>query len=95
MLSEGIIITVFPDDTLESVAAVRNAYANKIEPVNFHENALDVLAHQIAGILMDKETVTPRRNHDYGAQSIPLPQTLKKEAFGRCILFRQPQPIKN
>ena len=58
MLSEGVIVTVFPDDTLESVAAVKNAQAGKIEPVTFHEKALDVLAHQIAGLLMDKETLT-------------------------------------
>jgi ATP-dependent Lhr-like helicase len=57
MLSEGIIETVFPDDTLESIAAVKNAIANRIEPVVFHENALDVLSHQIAGILMDKEII--------------------------------------
>jgi len=57
-LSEGIIITVYPDDTLESIAAVKNAAANRIEPVLIHENALDVLAHQIAGILMDKETTS-------------------------------------
>ncbi len=56
-LSEGVIITAFPDDTLESMAAVANAKTNKIEPVIFHKNALDVLAHQIAGILMDKETI--------------------------------------
>ena len=54
-LSEGIIVTVFPDDTLESIAAVRNAVAGRIEPVLIHENALDVLAHQVAGILMDKQ----------------------------------------
>ncbi len=57
-LSEGVIVTVYPDDTLESVAAVKNAVANRIEPVRFHENALDVLAHQIAGILMDRTTIT-------------------------------------
>jgi ATP-dependent Lhr-like helicase len=57
-LSEGEIITVYPDDTLESVAAVRNAAANLVEPVRLHENALDVLAHQIAGILMDRTTIT-------------------------------------
>ncbi len=56
-LSEGIILTVYPDDTLESVAAIEKAQENHIEPVLFHENALDVLAHQIAGILMDKETI--------------------------------------
>ncbi len=57
-LSEGMIVTVYPDDTLESIAAVNNAVANRIEPVLFHENALDVLAHQIAGILMDKQNVS-------------------------------------
>jgi ATP-dependent helicase Lhr and Lhr-like helicase len=55
--SEGVIITLYPDDTLESIAAVKNAVDNKIEPVRFHENALDVLAHQIAGILMDRESI--------------------------------------
>jgi ATP-dependent Lhr-like helicase len=54
MLSKGFIITAFPDDTLESIAAVRSAYENKLEPVLIHEKALDVLAHQVAGILMDK-----------------------------------------
>jgi ATP-dependent Lhr-like helicase len=57
MLSEGVIVTAFPDDTLESTAAIRNAYENKIEPILIHYNALDVLAHQIVGILMDKGSV--------------------------------------
>jgi len=52
-LSEGVIVTAFPDDTLESMAAVESAYKSKLEPVLIHENALDVLAHQVAGILMD------------------------------------------
>ena len=56
-LPEGVIITAHPDDTLESMAAVQNAKKNRLEPVLFHKNALDVLAHQIAGILMDKETI--------------------------------------
>jgi len=55
-LSE-VIITAHPDDTLESMAVVQNAKLNRLEPVQFHKNALDVLAHQIAGILMDKETI--------------------------------------
>jgi ATP-dependent Lhr-like helicase len=56
-LSEGIILTVYPDDTLESVAAVENAVEGKLEPVLLHENALDVLAHQLAGLIMDKQTL--------------------------------------
>jgi ATP-dependent Lhr-like helicase len=57
VLSEGVIVTAFPDDTLESVAAVRNAYESRIEPVLIHEGALDVLAHQIVGLLMDQGTL--------------------------------------
>jgi ATP-dependent Lhr-like helicase len=60
MLSKGVIITAFPDDTLESTAAVRNAYEGKIEPVLIHEEALDVLAHQIVGILIDKGSITQK-----------------------------------
>jgi ATP-dependent Lhr-like helicase len=58
MLSEGVIVTAFPDDTLESAAAVRNAYKNKVEPVLIHEDALDVLAHQTVGLLIDKGFLT-------------------------------------
>jgi ATP-dependent Lhr-like helicase len=47
-------VTAYPDDTLESIAAVQSAYENKIEPVLIHEAALDVLAHQVVGLLMDK-----------------------------------------
>ena len=56
-LSEGVIVTAFPDDTLESIAAVRSACESKIEPVLVHEGALDVLAHQVVGLLMDKGEV--------------------------------------
>lgn len=57
-LSQGTIITVYPDDTLESIAAIENAATAKLESIKFHENALDVLAHQIAGITIEKDYVT-------------------------------------
>jgi ATP-dependent Lhr-like helicase len=78
-LSEGIIITVYPDDTLESVAAVKNAVANKIEPVLFHENALDVLAHQIAGILMDKENISLEELATIVHRAYPYRKLTKKQ----------------
>ena len=71
-LSEGVIITAHPDDTLESMAAVENANQNKLEPVLFHKNALDVLAHQIAGILMDKETISQTELLKIIQQSLPI-----------------------
>jgi ATP-dependent Lhr-like helicase len=56
--SEGTIITVYPDDTLEALASIKNAKENMIEPVVMHSNALDVLAHQVAGLLMDVQVVS-------------------------------------
>jgi len=57
--SEGIIVTVYPDDTLEALASIKNAKENRIEPVPMHQSALDVLAHQIAGLLMDIQQPLP------------------------------------
>lgn len=57
LVSKGIIITAFSEDALESSAAAHKARRKQLEPVLIHENALDVAAHQIAGILMDKRTV--------------------------------------
>ena len=54
LTSKGIIISAFSEDTLESLAAAKKARNSELEPLLIHENALDVLAHQIAGILMDK-----------------------------------------
>ena len=58
LVSKGIIVTAFPDDVLESLAAVKRAYNGLLEPIQTHKGALDVLAHQIAGILMDKHRAT-------------------------------------
>jgi len=58
LISKGVIITAFPDDTLEAITAVKRAYKGQLEPLTIHEGALDVLAHQTVGILMDKKQAT-------------------------------------
>ena len=52
-VSEGAIVAVSTEDLLESVAAVQKAREKSVEPVKIHEGALDVLAHQITGILQE------------------------------------------
>ncbi|MEM2884493.1 MAG: DEAD/DEAH box helicase [Thermoproteota archaeon] len=54
LTSEGVIITAFVDDALEAIAVVRRAEEGLIEPTKIHENALDVLAHQIVGLSLDR-----------------------------------------
>jgi len=58
LTSKGVIITAFPDDALEAIAATQRAYKGLLEPISMHEKALDVLAHQVAGIILDKQQAT-------------------------------------
>jgi ATP-dependent Lhr-like helicase len=48
-------MAVSTEDIVESVAAIRKVEDKSIEPVKIHEEALDVLAHQIAGIILESE----------------------------------------
>ena len=52
-VSKGILVTVSADDILESSASIVAAGRGRIEPTRPYSNSLDVLAHQIAGYLMD------------------------------------------
>ena len=71
--SEGTIVTVYPDDTLEALASVKNAQKKLVEPVLMHEKALDVLAHQICGFLMDEQTLTVARVAAADSPFLPVP----------------------
>ncbi len=53
--SEGVLVAVSTEDLLESVAVVELAMEGQLEDTKIHVGALDVLAHQIAGLLMDSE----------------------------------------
>ena len=53
--SEGVTIAASPEDALESIVISKRAKEGKLEPVAVQECALDVLCHQIAGILLEKK----------------------------------------
>jgi ATP-dependent Lhr-like helicase len=56
-VSKGILVTVSADDIMESSSSVASAAAGRIEPTRPYSNSLDVMAHQVAGYLMDFETM--------------------------------------
>jgi len=80
LISKGVIISAFPDDTLEAITATKQAYKGQLEPIRIHEGALDVLAHQIVGILMDKKQVSLDEALKILRRAYPY-QTLTKEKF--------------
>src|SRR3989442_4407705 len=53
--SHGVLVSVSTEDILESVGVIELANEGRLELTNIHVGALDVLAHQIAGLLMDSE----------------------------------------
>ncbi len=53
-IAKGIVITMDPDDTLEAVVICRRAKSGLLEPVKIPDKPLDVLCHQIAGLLVKK-----------------------------------------
>lgn len=52
-LPKGCVITSYPDDVLESFVLIKRAKQGIVEHVKIHESALDVLAHQIVGIVIE------------------------------------------
>jgi ATP-dependent Lhr-like helicase len=53
-MADGIIVAMDSDDTLEAMVIARRALEEKLEPVSIPEKPLDVLAHQLVGLLIQK-----------------------------------------
>ncbi|GBC68861.1 RNA helicase CrhR [archaeon HR01] len=52
-LAKGVVIVMDSDDALESLVIARRAYSDLIEEVEVPTNSLDVIAHQLAGLLIE------------------------------------------
>ncbi|MDG7008337.1 MAG: DEAD/DEAH box helicase [Nitrososphaerota archaeon] len=85
-VSKGVLVTVSADDILESSAGIMSAAQGKIEPTRPYTNSLDVLAHQIAGYLMDFETMESGRMLQEVRKAAPY-ETLSEDAFKRTAQF--------
>ena len=85
-VSKGVLVTVSADDILESSASVGSAAKGRIEPTRPFANSLDVLAHQIAGYLMDFEAMDADRLFLEVRKAAPY-RDLSEEAFMRTVKY--------
>jgi ATP-dependent Lhr-like helicase len=53
-IADGVIVASDSDDTLEAMVIARRALEENLEPVSMPEKPLDVLAHQLVGLLIQK-----------------------------------------
>ena len=81
-VSKGVLVTVSADDILESAASVKSAAQGRIEPTRPYSNSLDVLAHQIAGYVMDFETMEAKKMLAEVRKAAPF-RDLTEDAFLR------------
>ncbi|MGQ9596071.1 MAG: helicase-related protein [Thermoproteota archaeon] len=86
LTSEGVIITAFVDDALESMAVVKRAQNELVEPTKIHEYALDVLAHQIVGISLDHGSIKTSHAIRIISNSYPF-RKLGRERFQEMVEF--------
>jgi ATP-dependent Lhr-like helicase len=85
-VSKGVVVTVSADDILESTCSIAAAERGRIEPTRPYANCLDVLAHQVAGYLMDFETMEGGRLLAELRKSGPFAK-ISEESFRRTIAY--------
>lgn len=83
-VSDGVIISTDTDDTFESAVIARQGMSEHLEPMNIHENAFDVLAHQIVGITRDKYRVSLDEAYKIVKRAYPFRNLTKEQFMSVC-----------
>jgi len=83
-VSDGVIISTDTDDTFESAVIARQGMSEYLEPMKIHENAFDVLAHQIVGITRDKYRVTLDEAYKIVKRAYPFRNLTKEQFMSVC-----------
>lgn len=84
--SIGIVLSVSPEDILESAVTIRKASAMELEETKIHENALDVLTHQIVGLTLDSDRVSEEEASRIVRRAYPY-RELKRDTFQEVLEY--------
>ncbi|RLI99974.1 MAG: helicase [Candidatus Aenigmatarchaeota archaeon] len=89
MVSKGVIITKHGDDCFESAAIAGLAKKNMLEPTIIYKKAMDVLMHQIAGLLMEYSKLSVRKVWDVVKHAYPYNDIKIEEVMDVCSFMRE------
>ncbi len=83
-IPKGVIITMDSDDTLEAMAIARRTINGELEPLEVPPKPYDVLAHQIAGLIMKQRQWGFKEIHDIFIKAYPYAD-LTLEDVGKVL----------
>jgi ATP-dependent Lhr-like helicase len=89
-ISKGIIIASEGDDLFESAVIARKALKGELEPLIINNNSLDVLTHQIVGLLIENFKMNLKEMYETFKKAYPY-RNLKEEDFNNLINFLDTQ----
>ncbi len=84
--ARGTVLTIGTDDILESAILVKRAHETRLERPVIHEKALDVLAHQVVGLLLQKRRMTQEEVSSIVKRSFPFREIVQEE-LERVVKF--------
>src|SRR3989475_2890896 len=80
-MADGVIITMDPDDTLEAMVIARRALDEEMEFVTVPDKPLDVLSHQMAGLLIQNRKWYANELVDMLSKAYPYRNLTEKDVM--------------
>jgi ATP-dependent Lhr-like helicase len=86
--SRGVIVPLFLEDAVESAVLARRSVNGDLEEQAPHEKPLDVLAHQIAGLVLEYREISLEKLYDVVTRSLPFENLSLKELIDLLEFMR-------
>ena len=83
-VAKGILIAHREDDELESLALIDRVAEGDLEPLDIHQNAMDVLAHHATGLTIEKGRVPVEEVLDLVSRAYPF-RNLNIDDVKQCL----------
>ncbi len=83
-VSKGILIPVDEDDVFECAVIGKRVLEKRLEATRFHKNSLDVLSHQIVGILVEHGSMEAEKVYEIVRRSYPYKELRFQEFLWVC-----------
>jgi len=88
-VSEGIILGGDTDDCFEAAVIAKQSQDRKIEETRVYEKALDVLGHQITGLVLEDYEIPMDKAYSLVKRAYPYHKLTEAEFFDVCRLMEK------